>query len=161
MSDKMRWRYGDTNPVVAAVDSGTVIEIGDLMILNVDDAKPASALVDQGTEAGNQAAFAAVFLGVAMQRSRSGETSPIRVATTGVFELDCPSGTFELGDMVGADENAAGDALLNQQVVKVTTSANAIGRVAKRQPAVGTSVLVDIRSTVMTGGVNGSTASAS
>ena len=29
MSDKMRWRYGDTNPVVAAVDSATVIEIGE------------------------------------------------------------------------------------------------------------------------------------
>jgi hypothetical protein len=161
MSDKMRWRYGDTNPVVAAVDSGTVIEIGDLVLLNTDDAKPASALVDQGTKDQNQAAVAAIFLGVAMQRSRSGETAPIRVATTGVFEWDCPSGTFELGDMVGVDENAAGNALLNQQVAKVTTAANAIGRVAKRQPSAGTSVLVDIRSTVMTGGVNGTTASAS
>ena len=68
-----------------------------------------------------------------MQRSRSGETAPIRVATTGVFEFDCPSGTFELGDLVGADENAAGDALLNQQVAKVAASQYAIGRVAKRQ----------------------------
>ena len=55
-----------------------------------------------------------------MQRSRSGETAPIRVATTGVFEFDCPSGTFELGDLVGADENAAGNGLLNQQVAKVS-----------------------------------------
>lgn len=31
MSDKMRWRYGDTNPVVAAIDAATVIEIGDLV----------------------------------------------------------------------------------------------------------------------------------
>jgi hypothetical protein len=161
MSDKMRWRYGDTNPVVAAVDSGTVIEIGDLVLLNTDDAKPATAVVDQGTKEQNQTAFAVVFLGVAMQRSRSGETAPIRVATTGVFEYDCPSGTFELGDMIGVDENAAGTALLNQQVAKVTAAANAIGRVAKRQPSAGTSVLVDIRSTVMTGGVNGTTASAS
>ena len=161
MSDKMRWRYGDTNPVVAAVDSGTIIEIGDLVLLNVDDAKPATAQPDQGTKAANQQAFAAIFLGVAMQRSRDGDTAPIRVATTGVFELDCASATFELGDMVGGDENAAGNALLNQQVAKVTLAKDAIGRVAKRQPAAGTSVLVDIRSTVMTGGVNGCTASAS
>jgi hypothetical protein len=161
MSDKMRWRYGDTNPVVAAVDSGTVIEIGDLVLLNTDDAKPAAAVADQGTKEENQADFAATFLGVAMQRSRSGETAPIRVATTGVFEYDCASGTFELGDMVGVDENAAGNALLNQQVAKVTAAQNAIGRVAKRQPSAGTSVLLDIRSTVMTGGVNGTTASAS
>lgn len=42
MSDKMRWRYGDTNPVVAAVDAATVIEIGDLLFQEVDDARPAS-----------------------------------------------------------------------------------------------------------------------
>jgi hypothetical protein len=159
MSDKMRWRYGDTNPVVAAVDSGTVIEIGDLLLLNTDDAKPASMQADHQTKDANQQTFAAIFLGVAMQRSRNGETAPIRVATTGVFEFDCASGTFELGDMVGVDENTAGNALLNQQVAKVTAAQNAVGRVAKRQPTAGTSVLIDIRSTIMTGGVNGSTAS--
>jgi hypothetical protein len=158
MSDKMRWRYGDTNPVVAAVDAGTVIEIGDLVLQDTDDAKPASSQADQGTEAANQAAFATAFLGVAMQRSRSGETAPIRVATTGVFEMDCPSGTFELGEMLGADENTAGTALLSQTVAKVSTSAGAIGRVAKRQSTAGTSVLVNILSTVMTGGVKGTTA---
>jgi hypothetical protein len=153
MSDKMRWRYGDTNPVVAAVDSATVIEIGDLLLQDVDDARPASNQTAQGTEAANQEALAGKFLGVAMQRSRSGETAPIRVATTGVFEFDCPSDTFELGDLVGADENAAGSALLNQQVAPVSANACAIGRVAKRQPTSTTSVLVDIRSTIMTGGV--------
>ena len=153
MSDKMRWRYGDTNPVVAAVDSGTVIEIGDLVLLDTDDAKPASTLADQGAKTTNQEAFATVFLGVAMQRSRSGEMAPIRVATTGVFEFDCPSGTFELGDMVGVDTNTAGTTLLNQQVAKVSDSLHAIGRLAKRQSTATTSVLVDIRSTIMTGGV--------
>ena len=49
MSDKMRWRYGDTNPVVAAVDSATVIEIGDLVYQDVDDAKPAASQADQGS----------------------------------------------------------------------------------------------------------------
>jgi hypothetical protein len=159
MSDKMRWRYGDTNPVVAAVDADTVIEIGDLLVLDTDDAKPAAMMPDLETEAANQAAFAAKFLGVAMQRSRAGETAPIRVATTGVFEFDCPSGTYELGDKVGASEAASGVVLLNQQVEAVPTAARAIGRVAKRQPAAVTSVLIDILSTVMTGGVAGSTAS--
>jgi len=159
MSDKMRWRYGDTNPVVAAVNSDTVIEIGDLLMQDTDDAKPASMLANQGNKAANQAAFTNVFLGVAMQRSRSGETAPIRVATTGVFEFDCPSGTFELGDMVGADGNVAGNGLLNQQAAKVAAAQYAIGRIAKRQAAATSSVLVDILSTVMTGGVKGSTAS--
>lgn len=159
MSDKMRWRYGDTNPVVASVDAATVIEIGDLVYQDVDDAKPAALLADQGSETANQELFAHDFLGVAMQRSRAGEADVIRVATTGVFEFDCPSGVFELGDMVGADENAAGNALLNQQVAPVAASRYAIGRVAKRVGAAATTVLVDIRSTVMTGGVQGSSAS--
>jgi hypothetical protein len=159
VSDKMRWRYGDTNPVVAAVDGGTVIEIGDLVYQDVDDAKPASAQSDQGSETANQELLADNFLGVAMQRSRNGDTDPIRVATTGVFDFDCPSGTFELGDLVGVDENAGGDGLLDQQVTSVSASKYAVGRVAKRVPAAATSVLVDIRSTVMTGGVEGSSPS--
>ena len=52
MANTMRWRYGDTNPVMLPVDSATVIEIGDLVYLDTDDAKPASAQADQGTEAG-------------------------------------------------------------------------------------------------------------
>jgi hypothetical protein len=60
-----------------------------------------------------------------------------------------------LGDLIGVDENAAGDALLDQQVDGVSAASYAIARVAKRQPTAATSVLVDVRSTVMTGGVEG------
>jgi len=158
MSDKMRWRYGDTNPVVAAVQSATVIEIGDLVYQDTDNVKPASSQADQGSETANQELLADNFLGVAMQRSRSGDTTPVRVAATGVFEFDCPSGTFELGDLVGADETG-GDTLMDQQVAKVSSSRYAIGRVARREAAATTSVLVDVRSTVMTGGVEGSSPS--
>ena len=167
MSDKMRWRFGDTNPVMAAVDPDTVIEIGDLLWQDTGDAKPASALPcnshiepdhEKEDHCNWQRSFADAFLGVAMQRSRSGDTAPVRVAATGVFGFDCPSGTFELGDLIGADENSAGDALLNQTVDSVAVATHAIGRVAKRQAEAVTSVLIDICSTVMTGGVKGSTA---
>lgn len=159
MSDKMRWRYGDTNPVVAAVDSSTVIEIGDLVYQEVNDARPASAQSDQGSKTANQDLFASKFLGVAMQRSRSGDTTPIRVATTGVFEFDSLSSQYELGDLIGPDENTAGNALLDQQVAEVNSSHHAMGRVAKRESSATTSVLVDVRSTVMTGGIEGSSPS--
>ena len=128
MSDNMRWRYGDTNPVVIPVDSASVIEIGDLVYLDTDDAKPASAQADTETEEGNQEAFHDQFAGVAMQRSRSGDTDPIRVATTGVFEFVCPSGTYEVGDLLGADEAASGTALEDQQVAAVATADLSIGR---------------------------------
>jgi hypothetical protein len=156
VTDIMRWRYGDTNPVIAAVDAATVIEIGDLLYLDTDDAKPAAQQANQGSKAANQELFCDKFLGVAMQRSRSGDTTPIRVATTGVFEFDCAAATLELGDMVGNEANAGNTSLLSQSIVKVTQSKHAVGRVAKRLPSPSTAVLVDIRSTVMTGGVEGS-----
>jgi hypothetical protein len=148
----MRWRYGDTCPVVLPVDSATVIEIGDMVYLDTDDAKPASAQGDQGTKTANQQLFHDNFAGVAMQASRSGDTQPIRVATTGVFEFDCVSTTLEVGDMMGPDENVAGTALLNGTVIKVSAATNAIGRCAKRLNPAGTHVLVDIVSATLKGG---------
>jgi Uncharacterized conserved protein (DUF2190) len=152
MSDALRWRYGDTSPVVLAVDSATVIEIGDLVYLDTDDAKPAGSLADAGTEAANQEAFHDAFAGVAMQRSRDGDTTPIRVATRGVFEFPCPSATFEVGDLIGASENGTGDALEDQQVEGVATANLAIGRCAKREASATTSVLVEIEATISHGG---------
>jgi hypothetical protein len=153
MANIMRWRYGDTNPVMAEVAADTVIEIGDLVGQVSGAAVPASAMDDLGTEAGNQEAFHDVFLGVAMQCSPDGSTEPIRVATSGVFELDCLSVTVELGDLLGSDEDGAGTALLNQTVAKVATANLALGRCVKRVNPAGTRVLVDIVSTVARGGV--------
>lgn len=163
MSDKMRWRYGDTNPVVAAVDSATVIEVGDLVWQDTDDAKPCSTckFPSKGWEANNpqvtlQELFAANFLGVAMQGSRSWgsirDTTPIRVATTGVFEFDVLVGDcFELGDPIGIGcyDNSGYCGPQNQQVERVTNPKLAIGRVAKFEHAPSTTVLVDIQSKVM------------
>jgi len=139
--------------VVAAVDSATVIEVGDCVWQDRGDAKPASDQARQGTESDDRMVFKDHFLGIAMQRSRAGDTAPTQVATTGVFEFDCRDNTFKLGDLVGVDENTAGDALLNQQVDSVSTSAEAIGRAARREATATTSVLVDVRSTIMSGGV--------
>jgi hypothetical protein len=152
MSDILRWRYGDTAPVVVPVDSATVIEIGDLLYLDTDDAKPAGMQADGGSEAINQESFHDNFLGVAMQRSRAGDTAPIRIATRGVFEFPCPSATFEVGTLIGASENGAGNALEDQQVEGVATANLAVGRCAKRVNPAATTVLVDIVATVSHGG---------
>lgn len=151
----MRWRYGDTNPVIAAVDASTVIEIGDLVWQDIDNAKPAEDLpcyerpLDEAW-----AMFAEEFLGVAMQRSRKGDTSPIRVATTGVFEYDFSADAAELGDFVAPEfKSAQVGGLQNQAVCKVSNHRLAIGRVARPVSSPAMSVLVDVRSTVMTGGI--------
>jgi hypothetical protein len=149
MTDHMRWRYGDTNPVVSPVKRETVIEIGDLLWQDDDGtAEPASTLGCRPGEHEKES-FSKRFLGVAMQRSRAGDTDLIRVATTGVFEFDL-SGAIptQLGDFIGP---TAG---LDSQLVSLTHDAKrAIGRAAKVRPAPLTAILVDIRSTIMTGGV--------
>ena len=152
MSDVMRWRSGETNPIVLPVDSATVIEIGDLVYLDTDDAKPAAAQADQSSETANQALFHNKFAGVAMQRSRAGDSDPIRVATTGVFEFAAPSATHEVGALLGVDEQSGGTALENQKLDAVAGAHLAIGRCAKRVHPADTRVLVDIVSTVMYGG---------
>jgi len=114
MANTMRWRYGETNPVVLPVASATVIEIGDLVYLDTT-AKPASSLSYGASLAATQEAFHDKFAGVAMQASRNGDTQDIRVATTGVFEFGCASATFEVGARIGVDDNAGATALLNQQ----------------------------------------------
>ncbi|MEM6329105.1 MAG: hypothetical protein AAF790_02535 [Planctomycetota bacterium] len=152
MANEMRWRYGDTNPVMLPVDSATVIEIGDLIFFDTDDAKPASLQVDQGTEAINQEVFHDKFAGVAMQCSAAGETAAIRVATTGVFEFGCPAATYQVGDMLGPAENSGGTALEDQVLDKVLSPSSAVGRCAKQVNPAGTRVHVDVVSSLLKGG---------
>jgi hypothetical protein len=155
MTDTMRWRYGDTNPVVSKPVSTTVaIQIGDLLEQDSSGNLTPAALHTWNTDlATTQGEFHANFLGVAMQRSRLNDASPIRVATTGVFEFACASATFEVGDLV-APAKDTGSLLLNQTVVAVTpgNESKAIGRVAKRVNPADVVVLVAIVSTKQFGG---------
>ncbi len=146
MADTFRLRHDDVDKFLGAVDSATVIEIGDLVYLDGDDVKPASSQADQASEEANQALVATKFAGVAMQASDAGQTQPIRVATDGIFEFACPSGTWEIGDLVGASENAGGTALEDQQVEPVVRPELALGYVAQREPTAVTSVKVRLLS---------------
>lgn len=149
MSDKMRWRFGETNPVVAAIAANTVVEIGDLVSLNSGKVLPASSTTPQTALANTQAGLTTKFLGVAMQKSPNGSTAPIRVATSGVFEFDCVSTTYEIGDLVGAYASAGSVALSNQKTVKVDAATGAIGKVFRRADVATSTVYVSIRSTIL------------
>lgn len=153
MANVMRWRYGETNPVVVAVDAETVIELGDLVFLDTDDAKPVSAVTYGASLAAAQENAHDKFLGVAMQAKPEGDEGSIRVATSGVFEFPMASATVQLGARIGVDDNAGGDALLPQQVIGVAAGSPqlAIGRCSKLASS-ATSVLVAIKSTVLNDG---------
>ncbi len=159
MADTFRWRYDATEPIMVPVDSGQTIEIGDMVYLNTDDARAASQLSFTGLTS-TQESFINDFLGIAMQRSASGDTAEIRVATAGVFEMALASATAEVGDLMGPDDNSGADALEDQQVIAVGDASRAIGRVAKRNGSAATSILVRIISTNQRGGAQQEQASA-
>lgn len=156
MSNVMRWRYGETNPVVLSVASESVIEIGDLVYMD-GTLKPANTTTYGVSLAATQETFHDKFAGVAMQQSRPGDTASIRVATTGVFEFHCASATFEVGTRIGVAKHASESALLNQQVVAVNVGnpERSIGYCAKRVNPAGTTVLVDIVGTLTHAGPQG------
>lgn len=136
---------GDRKPAMFAVDSSTVIAKGDLVYLDTDDVKPLTSLSDSGTKAQNQAAARDVFTGVALKASPNGATLPIPVALAGVFEFDCASGTFEIGDKIGPQGTGTASAVgVSATAVESVTADKAIGRVFKRVSVADTRVQVEI-----------------
>jgi hypothetical protein len=143
MSSRHLFRHADPKRVRSfAVDSAEVIEIGDLCWLNTDDVRAASQITWNTNLATTQADFKAAFVGVAMTASASGETDPVQVAGAGVFEMDSPAATYEIGDSVGPDKDT-GNALLDQ-TVETAVAASSCMRVYKRYASNTTRVLVEI-----------------
>jgi len=156
-NSNFRWRWGETNPVLANVNSVTVVEIGDLVWLNTTTkkAEPAASSVFGAALDVAQTTLAAKFLGVAMQASPAGSDAPIRVATSGTFQFRKTGADVTLGSILGVDKNASESVLENQTLVPVSTAAKAIGRVAHVHNVEAGTVFVAIQSAVMCGGVTG------
>jgi len=125
--NKLRFRSGQVQLVKCRVDSGTVIEAGDMVWLDSDDVKPASAFTWTTNLATTQGAFAAKFIGIAHQQSKDGETASISVDVSplSVYEMDVPSTTYEVGAMLGPDESSSA---LQDQQLETAVSAAAIAR---------------------------------
>lgn len=137
--------------------ASTAVSVGDLLTWNDGAlvAKPANARADKGSKALNQADFRTLFLGVAADQRLSTETSTGNdsrrlVIIDGIFDCDCASATFEVGDLIGIDRDAT-PLNMNQQVIKVATPNLAIGFVTKREPSAVTKVRCRLTSSLMYG----------
>jgi hypothetical protein len=146
MSNKLRFRSGQVELHKVRVDSATVIEAGDLVWLDADDAKPAAAFTWTTNLATTQGNFAAVFLGVAHQSSAAGETADISVdlSPLSVYEFDVESGTFEVGGLIGPSHGT--NVLTNQKLATVGSGALAIARAAEYKAAASTLLRVQFAS---------------
>jgi len=158
MSSIMRYVRGNTNPKPVLCDPNDPIEVGDLLFREPSNnlARPASAMLNQGSETLNQQAFHDQFLGVALQKNgvQPGETVPldstishspantIEIATTGIFEYGLAAATaYQGGEFIAPANNAGGTALQNQ-VVKTAIAgiAGSIGRASPGAAAIGQDV---------------------
>ena len=160
MADVMRWKFFETKPVQCPVQATEAVEIGDLIYMEYADglARPASTIADRASLGANQHYFAYRFLGVAMQRHRASHDPAdlplIRVATQGVFRYPVAAlaAALTLGIPFGVDENAAGTALLDQQVeqVPLTSMERAIGLLNKPARAGDTEIELRLCTRIMT-----------
>lgn len=143
---EMKYRKS-ANYITVAVDSATVIEVGDMVYLDTDDVKPVSTAGLWDTNLlTTQENLRKIFLGIAQSASASGETDPVLICTDGVFEMDAASATYEVGDTVAPDKDS-GNNLLDQTVEAVAGS-GAIGRVYKKATS-ATRVMVHFKSMLM------------
>lgn len=130
----LQYQYGDTNPVAAPFDSAETLAVGDIVGIDTSGYIYPAADETWDTNIGTtQTNFHPKFAGIVTQKKRSTDTKPYgnsaavaRVATSGVFEADCASATFKVGDYIGPAK-ASGNALESQKVVGVATVALAIG----------------------------------
>lgn len=88
MSNTNRVRYGDQRIIPMPVESATVIEIGDFVIIQSNYLVPMTDLTDVGTAAQNVTAGEAAFVGLALSATKVGETDDVLVQTAGVVMLD-------------------------------------------------------------------------
>jgi hypothetical protein len=146
MSNQLRFRSGQVELHKVRVNSDTVIEAGDLVWLDTDDVKPASAFTWTTDLATTQGNFAAVFLGVAHQSSAEGETADISVdlSPLSVYEFDVDSATYEIGGLLGPDNLST--ALTAQRLTTVGSGALAVARAAEYKAAASTTLRVQFAS---------------
>ena len=120
------------------VDTATVIEIGDLLFYDGsdDEVKPLSDFTWDTNLATTQANLKGSFAGVAMSRSRSGDTDDVRVAIKGIADFPCASASFVADQFIGADDNSTPDGLLDQQVIGVASAALGFAKPTEPQASV-------------------------
>lgn len=154
MANRLRFRSGQVHLHKLRVNSATVLEAGDLVYLDTDDVKPASDFPWDTDLATTQEAFAASFLGIAHQQSADGDTGDVSVdlSPSAVYEFDVNPAAYEVGDVLGPDENAS--SLMSQQLEAVASGTQGIARAAEYKGSSASLLRVTFASAYATGSAN-------
>ena len=169
MTSAYRGAWGDKNPKEFPVSSAEATEIGDLMYWDAMSqvARPfSSTSAWTGTLAGTQGKVAENFIGLARSAFAVGDAHAlVRIEGRAVHRLPVTTAaTFEVGELVTASKNPAGNVLFAQQVDKgavgvppmyeptIIARSLAIGRAAKRYAVAVNMLEVEILGTREAGG---------
>lgn len=147
---------GDVNPISAQIATAKAVAKGDIVGEAAGTLVKASDTTWDTNLATTQTAFALLFLGVCMQTKTSttlarvpgnSVDNKIMVAPEGVYEFDCASASFNVGDYVGPAKQT-GNLLEDQKIAAVASAALAIGVVAEKTTS-ATRVKVKLLSLLM------------
>lgn len=149
MANKWRFRHGQMELIKFPVESGTVIERGDMLFFGGSDeaVHPASEKEWDTNLATTQAAFANVFAGIAYEASPNGETEDISVDTSpdSVYEFDVASATYLVGDDLGPDQDST-TVLMDQQLEGAAATSDAVARAYEKKASASTTLKVKFAS---------------
>lgn len=153
----MRLRSGSPRLMSVRVDAATVVEVGDLVFLDTDDAKPASAFTWTTDLATTQANFADKFLGVSHSQKKATDpagTITVDIGPDATYEFAVASATYEIGDDLGPSKDPSANKLLNQQLEGVAASTQGIARAMEYKASASTALRMSFASAYYAGCAN-------
>jgi hypothetical protein len=134
--------------------ASTMINCGDLILLNTATAAIMSAAAWDTNLATTQADVQPVFVGVALDSKLASDTStrPILIATKGVFSYPCAAlgAAHQVGERVAADGDGTHN--LYDQKLAIATS-NFIGSLAEVAPSGATNMTVYLQGALTFGAI--------
>lgn len=151
MANKHRHRQGQMELREYGVASATVIERTDMCWIDTTDNEVKNAATfpwGGGTLSLAQTDFANLFVGIAYEESKSGDTDDIGidVSADSVYEFDVTSATYNSGDVLGPSDNDVAVTFDDQSLEACSTTARAIARAFETKASAVTSLRVKFAS---------------
>ena len=132
MTHSLRFRSGQVQLRSFRVLEADAVTPGDLMVRDGQYARPASTVPVLNSVGSARLSASSTFLGVAHSASAAGEAGAVSVdvSAMSVYEVAVRSGSFEIGDLLGPDDDG-GAALSANRMDAVGDASEAVARAAE------------------------------
>jgi hypothetical protein len=135
--------------VYVSVVNATVINEGDFLYLDTDNAKPANLLTWNTDLTSTQISFVDKFLGIAKSSHASGDGDvtnfPVDISPFSIITAECDSETHEIGDKLTLRKDT-GNNLKSNTLRKTATTACCVARCIERNTTASATVKCIVQS---------------